>query len=126
MVEKEVGDGDESVYVFFNPNDCKLAQLEGRTKWECKVGKTSASDSLARVFSLRTALSHQPVVGLVIKTHDSSAHEKALHSALRLIDAAVADSPGVEWFMTSPACVEKWHRFFEQSLAALSESPNNK
>lgn len=122
VVEKEIGAGDESVYVFFNPNDRKLAALERRNSWECKVGKTTVADSLARIFSLRTALSHQPVIGLLIKTPDSSALEKALHAALRLTDAAVPDSPGVEWFMTSPACVEAWHECFLESLGALSES----
>jgi hypothetical protein len=68
---------------------------------------------------MRTALSHMPIVGLLIKTDDSAALEKALHAALRLVEAAVPDSPGVEWFMTSPTDVEEWYNRFQHSLSAL-------
>jgi len=122
VAEKEIGDGDESVYVYFNPNDRKLASHEGRTVWECKVGRTSASDVFPRIQGqgTGTALSHTPVIGLVIRTHDSVALERALHSSLRLIDARVPDSGGVEWFMTSPEHVKKWFVAFQGILAALS------
>jgi|SRR5438132_3635447 len=119
--EKVLGSGPESVYLYFNPNDRKLAELEGRSLWECKIGRSSMADSAVRIHSqgAKTALSHEPVVGLVIRTMDSSALEKALHAALRLVDAQVPDSPGVEWFLTSPQQVESWYRSFEQSLRIL-------
>jgi hypothetical protein len=119
--ERVLGAGPESVYLYFNPNDRKLAQLEGRKVWECKIGRTATSDSEIRILSqgAKTALSHPPIVGLVIRTTDSFALEKALHSALRLVDAQVADSPGIEWFMTSPALVEAWYLTFEKTLEVL-------
>lgn len=119
--EKILGDGPECVYLYFNPNDRKLAQLEKRTTWECKIGKSSMADSSIRIHAqgAKTALSHEPVIGLLLKTMDSAALEKALHNSLRLVDHQVADSPGVEWFMTSPEQVESWYHAFEQALQHL-------
>jgi len=121
--EKVLGAGPECVYLYFNPNDRKLAHLEGRNVWECKIGRTASSDSDIRILSqgAKTALSHAPVIGLVIRTPDCFALERALHSALRLVDAQVADSPGVEWFMTSPSLVEMWYVSFEKTLAILRD-----
>jgi T5orf172 domain len=120
-VAKTIGDGRESIYVYYNPNDKELAELKGKSIWECKIGRTGTADSVARILGqgVRTALSHQPIVGLVIKTDNSAALEKALHAALRMIDSEVPDSLGVEWFMTSPDLVEKWYQTFQQSLSVL-------
>ncbi len=122
--EKEVGAGRECVYLYFNPNDRRLAELERRDAWECKIGRTSGGDAIPRILSqgIRTSLSRLPTVGLVIRTDDSAALEKALHSSLRLIEAEVPDSPGVEWFITSPARVEAWHAIFENALVAIGTS----
>ena len=119
--EKILGAGPECIYLYFNPNDRKLAQLEGRKVWECKIGRTASMDSGYRILSqgAKTALSHPPIIGLVIRTTDSFALEKALHASLRLMDAQVADSPGVEWFMTSPALVEAWYASFRATLQVL-------
>ena len=89
--------------------------------WECKIGRTASSDVLTRIRNQGTvtALSHPPVIGLIIRTPDSAALERALHSALRLIDAGVSDIPGTEWFITSPAHIEEWFAQFETSLAKL-------
>ena len=93
--EREVGSGRECVYLYFNPNDRRLAELERRDVWECKIGRTSSTDAISRILSqgIRTSLSRLPAVGLVIRTDDSAALEKALHSSLRLIEAEVPDSP---------------------------------
>lgn len=120
--ERVLGKGPESVYLYFNPNDRKLAELTGRSVWECKVGRTASLDTGYRISSqgIKTALSHVPVVGLVLRTPDSSALEKALHASLRLVEAQVADSPGAEWFMTSPALVEAWYEQYRKALQELA------
>lgn len=71
--EKEVGNGLECVYLYFNPNDRRLAELEGRDAWECKIGRTSSRDAMQRIWGqgIRTSLSHLPTVGLVFRTDDS-------------------------------------------------------
>lgn len=58
--EKEVGDGPQCVYLYFNPNDRRLAELEGRDVWECKIGRTSSRDAIQRILGqgIRTSLSH--------------------------------------------------------------------
>jgi hypothetical protein len=121
IIEKEIGDGPERVYVYFNPNDRKLAEFEKRNKWECKIGRTGTTDTVARIVSqgAKTALSRIPVVGLSIRTQDSSALEKALHASLRILESEVEDSPGVEWFMTSPALVEAWYAAFCTAIERL-------
>ena len=122
--EKEIGNGLECVYLYFNPNDRRLAELEGRDVWECKIGRTSSRDAMQRIWGqgIRTSLSHLPTVGLVFRTDDSSALENALHSSLRLVGAEVPDSPGNEWFITSPARVEAWYESFQSTLATLRAS----
>ncbi len=121
-IEKETGVGSECVYLYFNPNDRRLAELECRDVWECKIGRTSSCDAIGRILGqgIRTALSRLPTVGLVLRTDDSAALENALHSSLRLVGAEVPDSPGNEWFYTSPARVEAWHASFQSSLAEIS------
>jgi len=125
--EKVNGDGPECVYLYFNPNDRRLAELENRDVWECKIGRTSNCDPSRRILEqgISTSLSHLPILGLIIKTVDSGALEKALHSSLRLVGAEVPDSPGNEWFITSPARVEQWYASYQNALAAIAmNSPN--
>jgi hypothetical protein len=64
-------------------------------------------------------LSHLPTVGLLLRTDDSAALERALHSALRIVGAEVPDSPGDEWFITSPARIEAWYVAFQKSLEPI-------
>jgi len=120
-IEKEIGAGSECVYLYFNPNDRRLADLEGRDIWECKIGRTSSDDPINRVLrqGIRTALSRLPTVGLVLRTQDSAALENALHSSLRLVGAELPDSPGNEWFQTSPARVEAWFAGFQNGIEQL-------
>ena len=121
---KEVGDGPECVYLYFNPNDRRLAELEGRDVWECKIGCTHSADAIQRILGqgIRTALSRLPTVGLVLRTKDSTALERALHSSLRLVGAEVPDSPGNEWFITSPARVEAWYASYQHTLRLIATS----
>ena len=57
-IEREAVAGSECVYLYFNPNDRRLAELEGRDVWECKIGRTSSCDAIARILGqgIRTAL----------------------------------------------------------------------
>ena len=121
QLEKELGSGSECVYLYFNPNDRRLAELEGRDSWECKIGRTSSCDAVGRILGqgIRTSLSRLPTVGLVLRTEDSAALEKALHASLRLVGADVPDSPGNEWFMTSPAHIEAWYAGFQKCLEEI-------
>jgi hypothetical protein len=122
--EKEIGVGSECVYLYFNPNDRRLAEFEARDVWECKIGRTSSCDAINRILGqgTRTALSRLPTVGLVLRTDDAAALESALHASLRLVGAEVPDSPGTEWFVTSPSRVEAWYGNFQNGLAEIRAS----
>jgi len=126
-IEKELGTGSECVYLYFNPNDRRLAEMEGRDCWECKIGRTSSCDAVGRILGqgIRTSLSRLPTVGLILRTDDSAALEKALHSSLRLVGADVPDSPGNEWFITSPARVEAWYACFQKCIDELRPATAN-
>jgi hypothetical protein len=47
--DKKVGAGRECVYLYFNPNDRRLVELEGRDVWECKIGRTGSRDAIQRI-----------------------------------------------------------------------------
>lgn len=119
--KRTIGEGPETVYLYFNPNDRRLAKLEGRDTWECKIGRSTTEITANRILAqgAKTALSHLPIVGLVIKTQDAAALEKALHASLRLVEREVLESPGAEWFLTSPSQVEEWFLAYEATLTHL-------
>jgi T5orf172 domain len=121
-IEKEAGAGSECVYLYFNPNDRRFAELEGRDVWECKIGRTSGCDAIARILGqgIRTALPRLATVGLVLPTDDSAALENTLHSSLRLVGAEVPNSPRNEWFIASPERVEAWYARFEKRVSLKS------
>jgi len=125
--EKEIGEGSECVYVYFNPNDKKLAIAESRNVWECKVGRTSSSSVTLRLISqgVSTALSRPPVLGLVIRTDESSLLEKVLHDSLRIAMSDYDDAIGREWFMTSPGAIESWYIKFLQAIDQLKTQPSH-
>jgi hypothetical protein len=116
-----IGTGAESVYVYYNPNDRELARLKGLDCWECKIGRT-LGEVASRVIrqGAKTALSHPPIIGLVIRTDNAALLESALHASLRLSDRQVLDSPGAEWYFTSPGKVKEWYQAFGQGLALLA------
>lgn len=120
-VEKEIGKGNECVYIYFNPNDRKLAHSESKNVWECKVGRTSNPNVELRLISqgVNTALSRSPVLGLLIRTNNSALVEKILHDSLRFASSDYDEAIGREWFMTSPEFIETWYSIFELSISAL-------
>jgi len=97
-----VGQGDGFVYVYYLPAYAAMAASEGKKTWPCKVGRSSRDPVLRIMSQARTALPERPEIALVMRTNDSSALESALHSILRLRGRWRFDSPGSEWFDTSP------------------------
>lgn len=96
------GEGNFAVYCYYFDNYRKLAVLEGKRIWPCKIGRTDR-DPLIRVLSqASTALPERPIIDFVIKTKDSSLLEVAIHSILKLKNRHIVESPGSEWFNTSP------------------------
>jgi len=120
-IEDEIGDGPEVIYVYFRENDRRLAQLEGKNVWDCKIGYSKTGDAIGRILEqgIKTSMSRLPTVGLVIRTHDSRELEKIVHSTLRLLGRHIRESPGAEWFVTSPAAIKRWYLKFVAGIEDL-------
>lgn len=104
--EKEIGSGNNAVYVYYYDGYRELASMKGNNVWECKIGRTDV-DPLARIFSQAgTCYPELPHLALIIRCDDSSLLEKALHSILKIKQRWIVNSPGKEWFLTSPKEIE--------------------
>jgi hypothetical protein len=121
QIKEVIGTGQESVYVYYNPNDFLLAKAEARDTWECKIGHT-VGEVAVRILGqgVRTALSHSPIVALVIRTDDARTLESVLHRSLRLADSTIVDA-SPEWFMTSPDRVKAWYSLYLALVDCLAK-----
>lgn len=98
----EIGEGSESVYVYYLPVFKDQALQKGETSWACKIGRTD-HDPLTRILAqASTALPEHPHVSVIFHTDNSRNWEVALHSILRVRGLHLNNSPGTEWFKTSP------------------------
>lgn len=103
---KTIGSGSESVYVYYHENDKRLAELESRAVWECKIGFTTA-DVIRRISEqTKTGRSSVPIIALIIKTENASFLESFLHRALYEYRIPGTDHTGDEWFITNPTVIE--------------------
>ena len=98
-----LGSGTGAVYVYYYPRDKKLAESEGKSVWECKIGMTE-SDVGSRVKGQMTAAIYEkPEIGLEIRTDNPRCLERAIHAILELKDKKIDTSGKAnEWFFTSP------------------------
>ncbi len=104
--EKIIGSGKQSVYLYYYPVYRRLAELEGKRVWACKIGK-ARNDPLIRISAqTRTALPEYPKVGLIIKTNEFGLMETTIQNILKLQGKHMQNAPGTEWFLTSPSEVE--------------------
>jgi hypothetical protein len=95
-----LGDGDESVYLYYYPAYKANALANGDDKWLCKIGRTDSNANI-RISSQSTGMPEKPEIGLVYRTSDSRTLESVLHGILSLRNQWSESSPGVEWFNTS-------------------------
>ena len=118
--DETIGSGVELVYVYFLDSERKLAKYEGRDWWPCKVGFT-AGNLTTRILAQGplTSMSRLPNVGLVIRTDDGHALERALHYALDESGARIAEALGSEWFDTSPVRVKAWYEKYLDAVKML-------
>ncbi len=126
VIEKTIGSGDESVYVYFNPNDKELASLKNEKRWDCKIGRTSGSVSgRIRDQGIKTSFSRNPVVGLRIKTDYSVALERIIHGIMDYSEIEQTDGPGVEWYVTSPDEIERIYSEVSKISSTLNRAPTS-
>lgn len=103
---EKIGKGKDCVYVYYYNNDKKLAEMEGRDTWECKIGHTS-KDLTKRLSQqgINTSHARKPVCGLIIKTDQSSYLESLIHR--ELAEQKISADGGREWFSTRPDQVKE-------------------
>lgn len=110
-----VGEGEDSVYLYYFESYRRLAVLDGKQYFQCKIGRTER-DPLLRVLSQSsTALPEYPKIARLFRTADGSALEAAIHAILSLRGKELEDSPGSEWFLTSPDDVDEIVRFIAEN-----------
>ncbi len=100
-VEAVLGEGAEAVYVYYYPAYKESALAAGNNRWRCKIGRTDCPPKV-RVSNQTTGMPERPVLGLVFKTDDSRVLESVIQGILSLRGQWCEDSPGAEWFITSP------------------------
>ena len=108
--EPVIGDGPESVYVYYYPAYKKLAKLLGKSSWPCKIGRTVGRVT-ERVIGQGTALPERPRLAIVWKTDRSEVWEQALHNILMSYGKDMPEAPGKEWFNTTPEAIVEIIRF---------------
>ena len=109
-----VGEGEDSVYLYYFESYRQLAILNGKQEFQCKIGRTER-DPLLRVLSQSsTALPEYPKIARLYRTTDGSALETAIHAILSLRGKELKNSPGSEWFLTSLSEVDEIVKFIAE------------
>lgn len=98
--DKIIGSGSEAVYLYYYENDRRLALLEGRDRWECKVGKSSSRSSGRVEDQIKTSAARSPVLAVEIRTDTAYTLESLMHGSFRARN--IEGGAGSEWFMTNP------------------------
>ncbi len=116
-----LGEGSGEVYLFYYPVYRENALLRGESMWRCKIGMTEAGVE-KRIFAssnCRTIAPETPVVGLVIKTDYPSELEQVMHGILTILQKKLSDTPGKEWFLTSP---DEVSRIYNSTINAIGNT----
>lgn len=102
-VHLTIGSGTGAVYVYYFPRDKNLAESEGKSVWQCKVGRTEGDVGSRVKGQMTAAIYEKPEIGLEIRTDNPRCLEKAIHAILELKGRKIdTDGGGNEWFFTSP------------------------
>ena len=122
-VDVMIGVGNSAIYLYYLPTYRTMAENNGQSVWQCKIGRTDR-DPLNRILAQAgTALPEKPCLALIVKTKHPIYMENALHSVLKLRGQHIKNSPGSEWFLTSPDEVLALVKFFDPTLSD-NESTN--
>ena len=109
-----LGEGSEFVYLYYYENDKKIAEMEGRDTWDCKIGFTTTEVDRRIYSQSKTARARKPVIAVVIQTDYAAYLENAIHASLKLAECYVSEGyeTGVEWFDTNPKRIIEWYKSF--------------
>lgn len=107
VADKELGSGEKAVYVYYYEGYKKLAELQGKNVWECKIGRTDDNPISRIINQAGTCYPELPHIAVIFYCDDSSLLEKTFHSILKMKNKWLSDAPGAEWFITSPDEIER-------------------
>jgi len=106
-VDKVLGEGNNSVYLYYYDAYKELAEMKGMQSWECKIGRTDVEPLQRIIGQAGTCYPEFPHIALVMHCEDSSQLELAIHSILKVQKKNIESAPGKEWFITSPQEIEE-------------------
>jgi hypothetical protein len=123
-VGKTLGEGPESMYVYYHDSDRKLPVVNGDPVWPCKIGESGTSDPVERVITQCGTSRHTlPEIPLVIKSEDSEGIEKLIHRVFRLAGLWIKNEAcSDEWFKTNPQQVEACYAAINDCIVKLRPS----
>ena len=107
---KTIGDGDSYIYVYYYPMCRDFAEEHRQSVYPCKIGKTEDTPIERVRKQLNESTFQYPIIGLTIRTNDPETLEKAIQLKLELHGKNKKDTPGKEWFMTSPREIEQIYK----------------
>ena len=117
---KYLGSGRQEVYLYYYSTYRENAerkrspvwkQSRKDALWRCKIGETHDQDTETRTGQQGRVFPEKKVIALIMKTDDSKRLETRIHEILKMWDRWVENAEGEEWFLTSPAEVERIYNF---------------
>ncbi len=94
----DIGDGCSYVYAYYFPEYRK----KGEVDFPIKIGRSIEYRGRIETQSRATGMPEEPEVAVVWRTDKPVAAERLLHEYLKFRGKHKTDSPGTEWFQTSP------------------------
>ncbi|MDE0554986.1 MAG: hypothetical protein OXI24_12255 [Candidatus Poribacteria bacterium] len=109
---KTIGEGTESVYLYYCPAYRERAESRvpvwkkyANVYYECNIGR-SVRTATSRVKEKIKGLPETPILALTMKTDKSEVLEKIIHNFLIYDNRQCQDSQRTDWFYTNPEEVE--------------------
>lgn len=111
----DMGEGAETVYVYYFPAYQDQAAYLGNDTWPIKIGMTKGDAPRRITEQSSTCMPESPIVGLRYKCPNAGQLERAIHLVLKSRNKHITGAPGKEWFMSSVNEVLSIISFTEQS-----------
>lgn len=112
-VDETIGTGDCAVYVYYYDIYKKYAEINNKRSFECKIGRTDKAPIHRILEQTGTCYPEKPHIALIIHCENSKLLEAALHRVLCYKGKKIEESPGDEWFITSPEEIKGIYLFLQ-------------
>ena len=112
------GTGKHWVYLYYFPEDKQNAESNGKSRWQCRIGKTDGVDKNSEIVfdAPETRVNNQvrnyrqkPITALLIRVDRHGALETAIQKILTLRERKVRNAPATPGFGQIPVkCLTLW------------------